>query len=95
MRRISEVIGVIMALNPERVPGGSDPSGQGEEAGSFDVAAMLDQRAQDSAEALDWRISVVDLLKLIGFDHSYEMRKEMAIELGYPKDEINARGSAD
>ena len=45
-----------------------------------DVEARLD--AMDGADRLNWRTSIVDLMKLIGVDSSYENRKELAQELG-------------
>src|SRR5262245_50832692 len=33
-----------------------------------DVAAVLDQRAENAAEELDWRVSIVDLMKLLQLD---------------------------
>lgn len=33
---------------------------------------------------LDWRVSIVDLLKVLGIDSSLEARKELAVELGCP-----------
>lgn len=45
-----------------------------------DVEARLD--AMPGADKLNWRTSIVDLMKLIGVDSSYESRKELAQELG-------------
>lgn len=45
-----------------------------------DVAAALG--AMQGADNLNWRTSVVDLLKLVGIDASYENRKALAHELG-------------
>ncbi|PZT90243.1 MAG: hypothetical protein DI637_04410 [Citromicrobium sp.] len=45
-----------------------------------DVASQLD--AMQGADNLNWRTSIVDLMKLIGVDSSYENRKELAQELG-------------
>jgi hypothetical protein len=33
---------------------------------------------------LNWKVSIVDLLKLLDIDSSYEARKELATELGCP-----------
>ena len=52
-------------------------------AGSVDVTAILDKLADDHAEDLDWRKSIVDLMKLVGMDSSLSNRKELATELGY------------
>jgi hypothetical protein len=45
-----------------------------------DVEQQLD--AKQGADKLNWRTSIVDLMKLIGLDASYEERKELATELG-------------
>ncbi|HWK42159.1 MAG TPA: DUF3597 domain-containing protein [Croceibacterium sp.] len=45
-----------------------------------DVEARLD--ALPGADKLNWRTSIVDLLKVVGIDSSYENRKELAQELG-------------
>lgn len=45
-----------------------------------DVESQLD--AKPGADKLNWRTSIVDLMKLIGIDSSYENRKELAQELG-------------
>ena len=45
-----------------------------------DVEARLD--AMDGADKLNWRTSIVDLMKLVGLDPSYANRKELAEELG-------------
>ena len=45
-----------------------------------DVDASLD--AMPGADKLNWRSSIVDLMKLVGIDASYDNRKELAHELG-------------
>jgi len=45
-----------------------------------DVEQRLD--AMPGADALNWRTSIVDLMKLLGIDSSYANRKELAEELG-------------
>jgi 3-oxoacyl-ACP reductase-like protein len=51
-----------------------------------DVAAVLDVMAQDNPEKLNWRSSIVDLMKLLSLDSSLASRKELAGELGYTGD---------
>lgn len=51
-----------------------------------DVVAQLEDRAAKHAEKLNWRTSIVDLLKLLGIDSSFAARKELAQELGCPQD---------
>jgi len=54
-----------------------------------DLAKQLD--AKPGAPSLNWRTSIVDLMKLIGIDSSYENRKQLAQELG----RADYSGSAD
>ena len=49
---------------------------------SVDIEAILNDLTAKSSENLDWKHSIVDLLKLLGIDSSYAHRKELAQELG-------------
>lgn len=49
-----------------------------------DVVAQLEERAAKNPEKLNWRTSIVDLLKLLDIDSSLAARKELAHELGIP-----------
>jgi hypothetical protein len=49
-----------------------------------DVVAQLEARAAANPQKLNWKTSIVDLLKLLEIDSSYAARKELAIELGCP-----------
>jgi hypothetical protein len=42
---------------------------------------MLEQKAAANAEKLNWRTSIVDLLKLLDIDSSLQAREELATEL--------------
>ena len=48
-----------------------------------DVVAQLEKRAAENPQKLNWRTSIVDLMKLLGLDSSLANRKELATELGY------------
>lgn len=50
----------------------------------MDVVAQLEQRAASNPQKLNWRTSIVDLLKLLDIDSSLTARKELATELGCP-----------
>ncbi|MDQ3125201.1 MAG: DUF3597 domain-containing protein [Pseudomonadota bacterium] len=50
----------------------------------IDVAAVLD--VMNEGKGLNWRTSIVDLMKLTGMDSSLAERKELAGELGYTGD---------
>jgi hypothetical protein len=54
--------------------------------GCVDVAAILDGLAAKNPEKLDWKTSIVDLLKLIDVDSSHSARVTLAKELGYSGD---------
>lgn len=62
------------------------PTPSAEAAALVDVAAQLDNRAAGQAEKLNWKESIVDLLKLLGLDSGLAARKELATELGCPAD---------
>ena len=50
------------------------------------MVAHLEQRAAANPQKLNWRTSIVDLLKLLDIDSSFNARKELATELGCPAD---------
>ena len=51
-----------------------------------DVAAVLNDMARKNPEKLDWRKSIVDLMKLVGMDSSLAARKQLATEFHYTGD---------
>lgn len=51
-----------------------------------DVSAVLTKLASENKEKLDWRHSIVDLMKLLNLDSSLSARKELAKELHYSGD---------
>lgn len=51
---------------------------------SVDVMKRLERLAASNGQNLDWKVSIADLLKLLGLDSSYAGRKELAAELGCP-----------
>jgi hypothetical protein len=55
-------------------------------AGSVDVNAVLTERAAKKKEKLDWRHSIVDLMKVLDLDSSLTARKQLAQELQYTGD---------
>lgn len=56
--------------------------------GVVDVVAKLEDLAAKHPEKLNWKQSIVDLLKLLGLDSSLGARKELAAELGCPADKM-------
>ena len=51
-----------------------------------DVVAKLEGLAAANPQKLNWKTSIVDLLKLLDIDSSFSARKELAVELGCPAD---------
>lgn len=68
---------------PGAASGAPAPVSGGAPAAAVDVTAILDKLADDHDEDLDWRKSIVDLMKLVGIESSLANRRELAQELGY------------
>jgi hypothetical protein len=87
---LSKVFGqqTAAASTPSQTPGASAPSAPGASAPAttVDVTAILDDLASKNPEKLDWRRSIVDLMKLVGMDSSLAARKELAKDLNYTGD---------
>jgi hypothetical protein len=75
---------------PQNAPGSGSatatPSSPAPAVQPVDVEAVLNQLASSNGQQLNWRTSIVDLLKLLGLDSSLQHRKELAAELGYKGD---------
>ena len=76
------IAGVAPSATAQR---GSAPQAQ-VDSQPVDVAANLDAMAAKNPEKLDWKRSIVDLMKLVGMDSSLSARKELAKELNYTGD---------
>ena len=74
--------------NAQPSAGGSDapaatPTSTGAPAGGpVDVEQVLNGMAAKNAQTLNWRTSIVDLMKLLDLDSSLAARKELGQELG-------------
>lgn len=55
---------------------------------TVDVVAKLEGLAVSHKEKLNWKVSIVDLMKLLGLDSSLTARKGLATELGCPADKM-------
>ena len=75
----------VQAAPPAPAPAGAPAVAPPPSIPLGDVPAILD--AMPGAAALNWRTSIVDLLKLLGLDSSLAARKELAKEL-YCPDEL-------
>jgi hypothetical protein len=67
-------------------PGGSATSSGTSSAPAIDVAPILDKAVAAQKEKLEWRTSIVDLMKALKIESSLSARKELAKELGYTGD---------
>jgi len=79
------------AASPGALAGSSAPAAGSSPAPaapaqSVDVAAILDKAVAAKKEKLEWRTSIVDLMKALDVDSSFAARKELATELGYTGD---------
>jgi 3-oxoacyl-ACP reductase-like protein len=71
---------------PTAAPSSAPGSPAAKPATQVDVADVLTKLAAKSKEKLDWRHSIVDLMKLLNLDSSLAARKELAGELHYTGD---------
>jgi hypothetical protein len=82
------------ASSPQAAPGAPSPAAPKPAAAPasgvppkpatpVDVEAVLNKLAAQSKEKLDWRLSIVDLMKLLDLDSSLTARKALADELHY------------
>ena len=79
--------GVPVAIAVPNAPNapGTQPKG-GAPDGPVDITATLDRMASTNREKLDWKHSIVDLMKLVGMDSSLAARKSLAADLKYTGD---------
>ena len=59
-------------------------------AAKVDVAAVLDAAVAKSGQKLNWKTSIVDLMKALDLDSSLTARKQLADELGYTGDKSDS-----
>lgn len=83
------------AATPQTAPAAASPAAPATPAqqaapaaamAEVDVEAILNQKAQSAGQPLNWRTSIVDLMKLLDLDSSLQARKELAQELHYTGD---------
>ena len=70
----------------DAAPGGGASGAAPQAMRAVDVAAILDKMASENKQKLDWRHSIVDLMKLVGMDSSLDARRELAADLKYSGD---------
>ena len=81
---MSKIFGTASSAAPSQPS--SAPASAGSGGATVDVAAVLDGLAAKNPEKLDWKHSIVDLMKLVGMDSSFTARKQLAAELHYSGD---------
>jgi hypothetical protein len=95
MSIFGKIMNAIFGSKAEAAPGTSPTGTQSSPAGSapagaapatVDVAPILDKAVAAKKEKLEWRTSIVDLMKALDIDSSLSARKELAKELGYSGD---------
>jgi len=90
----STTSGPVSSSASNKTPGVTPASGSGAKTAAapaaaqtqVDVAAVLTDLASKNTEKLDWRNSIVDLMKLLKLDSGLSARKELAKELNYTGD---------
>jgi uncharacterized protein DUF3597 len=74
------------AASGSPAPASGSSSTSAEPKQTVDVAPILDKAVAAKKERLEWRTSIVDLMKALDIDSSLAARKELAKELGYTGD---------
>ena len=69
-----------------RIAQNDNPTASTTGAASVDVGQVMEGLAAKSSEKLDWKHSIVDMMKLLGLDSSLTARQELAKELAYSGD---------
>ena len=75
---------------PVQAPAPSAVTPAPQAAPAVDVAGILDFMNEQRDQKLNWRTSIVDLMKLCGMESSLSERKELADELGYTGDKSDS-----
>jgi hypothetical protein len=93
MSIFGKIMSAIFGSKAEAAPAGGGAAAGGAAAGgseapaaTVDVAPILDAAVKAKGEKLEWRTSIVDLMKALDIDSSFAARKELAKELGYTGD---------
>lgn len=97
-RKAAEAIGqaaaakVASASTPSATPAVAmaTPAAEPVPTKNVDVAAVLDAAVAKSGQTLNWKTSIVDLLKALNIDSSLTARKALADELGYTGDKSDS-----
>lgn len=89
--KVEEMLNTPVPPKPATEVAGAGPAAATAQAAAptVDVTAMLEEKAAASSQKLNWRTSIVDLLKLLDLDSSLQARKELATELKCPPELMN------
>ena len=81
-----EVVAVVVPATDAGAPqaAASKPAVMSE----IDVVAKLEALAAAHSEKLNWHVSIVDLMKLLGLDSDLSVRRDLATELGCPSEKM-------
>ncbi|MGQ5701527.1 DUF3597 domain-containing protein [Sandaracinobacteroides sp. A072] len=71
---------------PAQAPAAAQAAAPAPAAKPVDLEQVLTHMAEKAGQPLNWRTSIVDLMKLVGMDSSLSSRKELAQDLGYTGD---------
>lgn len=71
-------------IEPTTTPGGAAKRGNEDYRPMSEAEVTQRLETMPNAGSLNWRSSIVDLMKLVGIDPSYENREELAHEMGNP-----------
>ena len=80
---MSKIFGHAEAATPSTTAAPADAAAAAPAAAPVDVDAVLSGLAANAGQPLNYKTSIVDLLKLLGLDSSLQSRKELAGELHY------------
>ncbi len=89
MSIFGKIMGAIFGTKAEAAPAGGATAGAAGGASAkpaIDVTPILDAAVAAKKEKLNWKTSIVDLMKALDLDSSLTARKELAKELGYTGD---------
>jgi hypothetical protein len=91
MSIFSKIMGAIFGSSASAAPaaapaGGASAAEAPKPMSSVDVAAVVEKAVASKKEKLNWKTSIVDLMKALDLDSSLTARKELAKELNYTGD---------
>jgi hypothetical protein len=89
MSIFGKIMSAIFGTSATAAPAGGGATAGGSAApaaATVDVAPILDAAVKAKKEKLEWRTSIVDLMKALDIDSSFTARKDLAKELGYTGD---------